>query len=146
MGLYVTGARAAGAGSATLPLGSIYSSAAVNPRLREVGVFNTTATAVAVALCRLSTAGTQGAGLTEQGLDATAVAASVTGFNTHTVAPTLADMGYRTTLPAQVGAGIIWTFGGDVGITCPIGTANGLGIYVPTGTGQVCDFYFVWAE
>jgi hypothetical protein len=146
MGMYVAGARAAGAGSATLPIGSIYSSATVNPRLREVGIFNTTSTAVAIALCRMSTAGTQGAGLTEAGLDATAVGASVTAFNTHTVAPTLVDLGYRTVLPAQVGAGIIWTFGGDVGITCAVGTGNGIGIYVPTGTGQVCDFYFAWSE
>lgn len=146
MGLYAVGARAAGVGSATLPIGSLYSAAAVNMRIREIGVFNTTSTAVAVALCRLSTTGTQGAALTEQGLDASAVTSSCQAFNTHTVAPTLADLGYRTTLPAQAGAGIIWTFGGDVGLNANVGTANGIGIYIPTGTGQTCDWYIVWAE
>lgn len=142
----VVGARAAGAGSATLPIGSIYSAAAVNPRLREIGVFNTTSTALVVALCRLSTAGTRGSTLTPQTVDATAATPSVTAYNTHTVAPTLVDMGYRASLGAAVGAGVIWTFGGDVGVTCAVGTGNGLGIYVPTGTGQVCDFYFLWDE
>jgi hypothetical protein len=70
----------------------------------------------------------------------------VTAANTHTVAPTLVDMGFRTTLGAAVGSAFVWTFGGDVGLNCAVGTTNGLGIYIPTGTGQVLDFYFVWAE
>jgi hypothetical protein len=74
MGLYVVGARAAGAGSATLPVGSLYSAAGVNPRVREIGVTNTTSTAVAVALCRLSTTGTKGSALTPQGMDGTTAA------------------------------------------------------------------------
>jgi len=146
MGRCMVGARAAGAGSNTLPIGSIYSSASVNPRLREVGIFNTTSTALTVALCRLSTTGTQGAGLTEQAADATGNAPSVSGFNTHTVAPTLVDLGYRASIGAAIGAGVIWTFGGDIGITCAVGTTNGLGIYIPNGTGQVVDFYFLWDE
>lgn len=146
MGLYVVGARAAGGGSATLPVGSIYSAAGVNPRVREIGVTNTTATVVAVALCRLSTAGTKGSALTPQSLDGTTAAASVTAANTHTVAPTLADMGFRTTLGAAIGSAFVWTFGGDVGLNAAVGTGNGIGIYIPTGTGQVLDFYFVWSE
>lgn len=146
MARYVVGARAAGAGSATLPIGSLYAAAAVNFRLREIGVFNTTATAVAVGLCRMSTTGTQGSALTEQGVDASSVASSSQGFNTHTVGPTLVDMGYRASLGAAIGAGVIWTFGGDLGMNVNVGTANGIGIYIPTGTGQVCDFYLVWDE
>lgn len=146
MARYSVGARAAGAGSATLPIGSLYAAAAVNFRLREVGVFNTTTTACVVALCRMSTTGTQGSALTEQGHDASSVTSSSQGFNTHTVAPTLVDMGYRTTLGAAAGSGVIWTFGSDTGVNVNVGTTNGVGIYVPTGTGQVCDFYFVWDE
>ena len=146
MGLYVAGARAAGAGSNTLPVGSLYSIAGVNPRIREIGITNTSAVAVAVALCRMSTAGTQGAALTEQGLDGSTTAPGCTAFNTHTGGPTLVDMGYRTVLGAVVGASVIWTFGGDVGLNCAVGTANGIGIYIPTGTGQILDFYFVWNE
>lgn len=140
------GARAAGAGSATLPIGSVYSSATINPRVREIGVFNTTAVAVTIAVCRMTTTGTQGAALTEQSLDGTAATPAVQGFNTHTVAPTLVDMGVRATLGAAVGSGVVWTFNNDVGMNCPVGTANGIGIYIPTGTGQVCDFYFIWDE
>lgn len=146
MARYAVGARAAGAGSATLPIGSLYAAAAVNFRMREIGIFNTTATAVVVGLCRVSTTGTQGSALTEQGLDSSSVTSSCQGFNTHTVAPTLVDMGYRAQLGAAIGSGIVWTFANDTGINVNVGTANGLGIYIPTGTGQVCDFYFVWDE
>jgi hypothetical protein len=133
MARYSVGARAAAIGSATIPLGSLYATASVNFRLREVGVFNTTTTAVVVAL-------------TEFALDHSSVAASAEGFNSHTVGPTLADGGYRATLGAAAGAGVIWTFGGDAGINVNAATTNGIGIYTPTGTGQICDFYFVWDE
>jgi hypothetical protein len=146
MALYSVGARSTGAGSATLPVFSIYSAAGVNPRVREIGVTNTTATAVAVALCRLSTTGTRGTTLTPQALDGTTVAASVTAYQTHTGAPTLVDMGFRTTLGAAIGSAFVWTFGGDVGLNAAVGVGNGLGLYVPTGTGQVLDWYIVWSE
>jgi hypothetical protein len=127
MGRYAAGARAAGAGSAALPIGSLYGTAAANGRVRE-------------------TAGTPGTGLTETALDATAAAASCTAFNTHTVAPTLVDAGYRKTMGAAIGDGIIWTFPNEPGLGLAVGTANGIGIYVPNGTGQICDFYIVWDE
>jgi hypothetical protein len=47
---------------------------------------------------------------------------------------------------AAIGDGVIWTFNNDVGVTCAVGTSNGLGLYVPTGTGQVCDYVLVWDE
>lgn len=146
MARYSVGARAAGAGSSTLPIGSIYSVAGGYPRLREVGVFATTAVgAFTIALCRLSTTGTQGSALTEAQLDGTGTSA-VQGFNTHTVAPTIVDLGYRFHFPAAIGAGVIWTFNNEVGATAPVATTNGIGLYVPNGTGAICDFYFVWDE
>jgi hypothetical protein len=143
MARFVAGGRT-GAGSTTLPIISVYSSATVNPRVVEIGVSNTTATAVALKLCKLTTAGTQGAGLTRTGYDQS-VTASVTAFNSHTVAPTVVDMGYNVTLGASIGSGWIWTFG-LTGIAIPAGTGNGIGIIVATGTGQVCDAYMVWDE
>jgi hypothetical protein len=135
------------AGSTTLPIASLYSGASTNPRVREIGVFNTTTTAVALKLIRLTTTGTQGTGLTESGHDSTAAAAACTAHNTHSVAPTLgADLGYNVTLGAAIGSGVIWTFTSDVGITVPLGTTNGLGIIVATGTGQVCDGWITWDE
>lgn len=146
MARFSAGARSAGAGSTTLPVGSIYSVASRAPRLREVGVVNTTSTAVALHLVRLTTTGTQGAGLTEDANDAEGSPVQATCFNTHTVAPTLGnDTGYRCTLGAAVGSAMIWSFG-ETGLRIPPGTGNGIGIIVSTGTGQVVDYWFVWDE
>jgi hypothetical protein len=135
-----------GAGSTTLPICSLYAAATVAGTLREVGVFNTTATAVALNLQRLTTTGTQGAGQTEALHDDNAVASSCTFHTTHTVLPTLGDdLGYRAVLGASIGSGVIWTFG-DTGIRIPEGTANGIGLIVENGTGQICQAYFVWDE
>lgn len=144
MARYSAGTRT-GAGSTTLPIISLYSIAAVNFSIVEIGVFNTAATAVALKLVKLTTAGTQGAGLTETGHEAASAAASCTAFTTHTVAPTAVDMGYNVTLAGAVGSGIVWTFG-DKGLVAPIGAANGVGVIVATGTGQICDAYIVWDE
>lgn len=147
MARYSVGGQATIAGTAALPFVSLYNTAAVNFRLREVHVFNTTATGgFVVALARLSTTGTQGAGLTEIALDSTTVAASCTAFAGHTVAPTLADLSHRKRMGAAIGDGVIWTFNNDVGVTAPLGTGNGIGLYVPTGTGQICDYVLVWDE
>ena len=146
MARYSAGALAAGAGSTTLPSGSLYAIATASFKLRECGIYNTTATAAAFKLTLLTTAGTQGAGLTEAKQDDNAAAAACTAFNTHTVAPTLgSDLGYRCQLGAAVGSAMVWTFG-DVGIRVPLTTVNGVGVIVENGTGQVLQFYFVWDE
>jgi hypothetical protein len=145
MARYSAGVKT-GAGSTTLPLISLYSAAAVGAKLREIGITNTTATAVDLKLVRLTTAGTQGAGLVEGKHDPDSNTAQCTAFTSHTVAPTLGDdMGYRVSLNGSVGAGVIWSFG-DQGIRIPVGTANGLGVIVENGTGQACEIYLVWDE
>jgi hypothetical protein len=146
MARYSAGALAAGAGSTTLPSGSLYAIATVSFKLRECGISNTTSTQVAHKLSLLTTAGTQGAGLTEGKQDDNSAVAACTAFNTHTVAPTLgSDLGYRAQLGAAVGSAFVWTFG-DVGIRVPLTTANGVGTITENGTGQVIQFYFVWDE
>jgi len=146
MARYSVGDRSTGAGSTTLPTASLYASANVAPKIREVGVFNTTTTSVAICLRRLTTAGTQGTGLTELEYDPASPDPVTTGFQTHTVGPTIST-GYIRIAPlgAAVGAGVIWTFG-DTGLVIPAGTGNGIGICVYTGTGQILDFYFDWDE
>jgi hypothetical protein len=144
MARYMGGALSAGAGSTTLPLMSLYAIASNGCALREVGVFNTTATGVAVKMARFSTAGTQGSSITIAKYN-TNRTAQMTMFQTHAVAPTTTDAGYRAQLGAAVGAGVIWTFG-DSGIIIEPGTANGLGVVIENGTGQVCQVYFVWDE
>jgi hypothetical protein len=144
MARYSAGTRT-GAGSTTLPIISVYSSATVNPTVVEIGVFNTTTSAVALKLCKLTTAGTPGVGLTETGHEYGSTAASCTAFTTHTVTATIVEMGYNVTLGAAIGSGVVWTFG-DKGLSVPIGTGNGIGIIVATGSGVVCDAYIVWDE
>jgi hypothetical protein len=145
MASYAVGMRTVAA-TATLPCMSLYATASVTFSLLEVGITNTTATACVVGLCRLTTAGTQGSGLTEASLDQMSVLPTCTAFGAHTgTPPTLVDLGYRWSLGAAVGSGVIWTFlPGEVEVVA--GTANGVGIYTPTGTGQALDAYFKWIE
>jgi len=134
------------AGSTTLPLAALAASASVGAKVREIGVFNTTNTAVDVKLAKLTTAGTPGASQTETAHDPDSATASASFNTTYTsTGPTLVDIGYRDSLGAAIGAGVIWTFG-DSGIRIAAGTANGLGVVVENGTGQACMVYFVWDE
>jgi hypothetical protein len=136
-----------GAGSTTLPIISLYGGATGGGKVREIGVFNTTTTAVVLSLMRLTNTGTQGAGLTEAKHELGSGPALCTAFTTHSVDPTSGgiDLGYRAILGAAAGAGIIWTFG-DAGIVIPADTTEGVAVIVATGTGQVCDAYIVWDE
>jgi hypothetical protein len=112
----------------------------------EIGAFNTTATAVAIKLVRLTTAGTPGAGLVEAEHSQAGATASCTALDTYTsTGPTLIDLGYRASLGAAIGSGVIWTFGGS-GLVLPVATTEGVGIVVATGTGQILDWYVVWDE
>ena len=141
--------RTAGAGSTTLPIGSLYATAAVRPKIVEIGVFNTTATGLVVALRRLSTTGTQGSTITALPEDDPSRANVAVAKDTHTVAPTLVPGILRTkALAAVAGDGVIWTFGGGktAGVTLDSATTNGLGIIIASGTGQICDVYFTWDE
>ena len=135
------------AGSTVLPVISLYSAAAVGAKIREIGVTNTTSTAVSLELVRMTTAGTPGAGLTAGKHDTESAAASCTPFNTHTAGnPTLSDLGYRTQLGAAVGAAFVWTFWSDTGLRIPVGVSNGIGVIVESGTGQALQAYIVWDE
>lgn len=146
MARYSAGVRT-GAGSTTLPIISIYAAAGSGCTLREIGVTNTTATAVALHVIRLAATGTQGTGLAEAKHNPRSAAAACTAFTTHTADPTsgATDMGYRTTLGAAIGSGFAFTFGDD-GLAIDAGTSNGIGVIVSTGTGQVIDAYLVWDE
>lgn len=124
---------------------SIFASASGNFRLLEVGVFNTTTSALAIALSRFTAATNVGAGQTEGEYDNDAVPPLATVFAGHTGDGTVGQTLYQATLGAAIGAGVIWTFGAG-GILVDSGTSNGIGVIVPTGTGQFCDLYFVWEE
>lgn len=141
-GAFVTG----GAGSTTLPMASIYATAGVRPHVREVGVFNTTATAFTVALRRATTVGGTHTGREEIYENDSAQTALTTLFDTDTgTAPTITAGSIRVgVLGAAVGSGVIWTFGGD-GLIVPNSTGDGI-VIIGVTTPQICAVSFTWDE
>lgn len=131
-------------GTTLRAIASLFALAAQGAKLREVGIFNTTSTAVAASLVRFTNATGVGAGLTEANYDP-ASPAQATGFAGHTADGAVGEVFRQAVLPAAVGGGVIWTFG-DSGILIPVGTANGMGVICPTGTGQILDYYMDWDE
>lgn len=145
MARFVAG-NTTGAGSTTLPIISLYGAAANGGYIKEIGVFNTTTTAVALKMVRLSTAGTSSAIATVGEYDPDIAVATCSPRQTHSsTGPTSTDLGYFFRIGGSVGSGVILTFG-DIGLRVPVGTANGVGLMVSTGTGQICDAYIVWEE
>jgi hypothetical protein len=123
---------------------SVYATTGVKPRIREIGVFNTTTTASSVGVARATTTGTRGAALTAVNESDDSHAVIATGANTHTVAPTVA-LSRQASIGAAIGAGVIFTFGED-GFILDNATTSGVVITCPSGTGQILDFYIVWDE
>ena len=135
------------AGSTTLPVAALVGSASVRCRVREIGVFNTTTTAVALKLCRLTSAGTPGTAGTVDKLDPADPTAVVGALrNTYTsTAPTTSDAGFRCVLGAAIGSGFVWTFE-DFEFTTLVAANAGIGILVENGTGQALQTYWKWRE
>lgn len=145
MRYYTAGATSTNGGTAARPVGGVMGIASRSGFLREVGIFNTTATACAFRLARLTAAGTPGTALGEVQYETGDDAPDLTAFNSWSADATIsADSIRRAQLGAAIGSGVIWTFGGR-GVLIPAGTANGIGI-VPIGTGQVVEFYLEWME
>lgn len=145
MSRYSIAGRGTVAGTAARAIASLFAAASSGGRVREVGVFNTTPTSVAVALARFTNATGVGAGLTEAEYDENAPPPLCTGFAGHTADGGVGQIVRQAVLGSAVGSGVIWTFG-DSGLVILPGTANGLGILTPTGVGQICDYYIDWEE
>jgi hypothetical protein len=135
------------AGSTTLPICALIGGTGARIRLREIGVFNTTTTAVNLVLCRLSTAGTPGTAATSRNTDGSDPQTAVGALrNTYTsTAPTTADLGIRFPLGAAIGSGIVLTFGED-DMTIDKVASAGIGLLVESGTGQAVMTYWRWVE
>lgn len=144
MARFRAGFRTTGAGSATLPMASLYSLGTGDLWVIEIHVTNTSVTAFECSVKRLSTAGTQGTAQTMvYGEGATNATAKGDPRDTHSVAPTLvAGELARTSIGASIGSGIIWTFGSRE-LLIPSGVANGIGLMPITGTGQISDVTWV---
>lgn len=145
MARFAIAGRSTVAGTTLRAIASLFAIASRTMKLREVGVFNTTSTAVAVSLVRFTNATGVGAGLTEVAYDEAGPAPNGTGFAGHTADGAVGSPLRQASLGAAIGSGVIWTFG-DTGIIVAAGTANGVGIICPTGTGQILDYYMEWDE
>lgn len=144
MARFTISGRTTIAGTSALPNVSLYATAAVRPKIIEVGLWNTGASSVEVALNRLTTTGTQGAGLTEDCDSMPEQAAVATGFAGHTVGPTVSTEKKRAVIGA--GAGVIWTWDPMDPLVIAAATTNGIGVLVPTGTGQTLAYSISWLE
>jgi hypothetical protein len=145
MARFAIAGRSTVVGTAARAMASLFAAAGSGGRIREVGVFNTTTTALAVGLIRFTNATGVGAGLTEAEYDENAPPPLCTGFAGHTADGGTGQVIRQASLGAAIGSGVIWTFG-DSGLVIAPGTANGIGIHCPTGTGQICDYYIDWDE
>lgn len=146
MAKYSAGALATGAGSTTLPSITLYSTATIGPKIKEISMFNSTGTACVYELVTFSTAGTQGSAVATSGLwDPAQQAASCSVKHaSSSTAPTVAQrLGILFPLAATIGAGVIRQFN-DLAIS--LGTGNGFGLLVHAGTGQLCYVDVTWTE
>ncbi len=152
MARFSVGAKTTIAVNSLMPIISLFPGGLTDGDVREIGVFNTTTTAFDIRLVRITAGGTVGAALTEACLTNPSVTADCQAFNTHTGGtPTFVDLGYRASIGAAIGAGVIWTFG-DIGGNLPAtsGTLNGWGVVGAqegaSGTVQICQAYIIWDE
>ncbi len=136
-----------GPGTSLLPQSSIYASANARIILREIHVIQTTTTAVELAVQRLSTAGTSAAQTGEGKWDVDTPNREATIRDTHTsTGPTItAGEIEAILLPGIIGSAWLWAFDGS-GFIIPIGVANGAGVVVVNGAGQVVETTYVWEE
>ena len=145
MARYAVAGRSTVAGTTVRAVASLFAVASRTAKVRQISVCNTTSTAVSVAICRFTNATGVGAGLTEVLYDEGSPAPNATGFAGHTGDGAVgANIDY-VTLGAAVGSGWVFTYG-DTGILIAAGTANGVGIICPTGTGQILDYSICWDE
>jgi hypothetical protein len=135
------------AGSTTLPACALIGGTGAHIRIRQIEVFNTTATACTYTLCRLSTAGTPGTAATSRLSNSsdTATAVGVLRGTYTSTAPTTVELGRKFPLGAAVGSGIILPFE-DYELTIPATAAAGIGLLVTSGTGQILEVSFAWQE
>lgn len=144
MSRFAVAGRSTVAGTSLRAMASVFATSAIRPKVTEIGVFNTTTTALAVSVVRFTNATGVGTGLTEVCLDDPTHVAIATAFAGHTADGAVGSPVRQASLGASIGSGVIWTFG--EGFLVDDGTANGIGIITPTGTGQICDYYIEWSE
>lgn len=146
--IVTAGATMTGVGSTTLPAQALVGSATNRLELVEIAIVNTTATACIWKLMRITTAGTPGASLTSAPHDSGDTTTGVVKQAYTSTAPTAGvDFGYRFRIPATVGAGVIRPLNPNgMGLIIPATAAAGIGLFIESGTGQLCDVDWTWIE
>jgi hypothetical protein len=130
------------------PCASLMGAAAGGGRVVQISLWNPTTTACQYRICRITTAGTQGADMVENVYSVDSPAASCTPRDSHTATDcTVTANAFDVVgLGAAVGSGAILTFGGLTnGLVIDKATSSGIGI-VPVGTGQLILVGFIWDE
>lgn len=144
MARFAVAGRSTVVGTNVRAVASVFATAACQPRILEIGVSNTSAAAVAVGVARFTNATGVGSGLTEIPIDDPLKAVVATGFAGHTADGAISGLVRAAVLGGSIGSSIIWTW--PYGLMIPDGTANGVGVTCPTGTGQTLDYYIEWEE
>lgn len=137
---------ASGVGTTARPCVSVYSPAGNGFVIRELAAWNTTTTACVYKWARLTAAGTPGAGLTEMEWDENGVSPTVTGFDAHSADATVGLTIEYMPIGAAIGAGYYYTYYAGTGIVVAPGSANGVGLVLASGTGQILAYKIVWEE
>lgn len=132
MARYSAGTTPTGVGTALQPCFALLNTASVTGLLRQVAVFNTTATACNFELVEF-TAGTPGPDVTEFSYRANAPAASCLAKGLWTANATIGERsGVIFELGAAIGDGVIEVFG-STGIEAAVGATSGLGLVLIAG-------------
>jgi hypothetical protein len=97
---------------------------------------------------RISTAGTPGTALTTANHDSADTNSGVVRQAYSSTAPTAGtDFGYRFRIPASIGAGIVRPLDPNgTGLIIPATANAGIGLFIESGTGQLCDVDWTWVE
>lgn len=149
MARFAAGVKATASAGVLIPIASLFPGGSVGGSIREIGVFNTTTTAFDIKLARITAGpGTLGAGLVEACITNPSDTAACQAFTTSTGGtPVFVDLGYRASIGAAIGAGVIWTMG-DVGMFLPptAGTLNGVCVLPENAATQAAQVYLIWDE
>lgn len=142
------GATMTGVGSTTLPAQALVGGTQNRLELIEISIVNTTAITCIYKLMRISTAGTPGTSLTTAPHDPQDTTSGVVKQAYTSTAPTAGvDFGYRFHIPAAVGAGVVRPLNpGGLGLIIPATAAAGIGLFLESGTGQLCQVDWTWIE
>lgn len=139
-----------GVGTTTLPAQALVGGTGNQLELVEISIVNTTATSCIYKLMRISTAGTPGTSLTSTVHDPANTATPVGVVKqayTGSVPTAGADLGYRFVIPAAIGAGVVRPLNpSGSGLIIPATAAAGIGLFLVSGTGQLCAVDWTWTE